>query len=152
MDVMRYLISNVWYWRARLTVQSIAMADDAITVDVVNDGQASTANASLEYRTPMGEVVWASPMFGVNATNSSTVSFSVGKDTFEDDGYWNLNYQKRVINAAIWVNETVDNATSVTMVESEEGGFLIGFGLFNPLAVILGMIGASVYARREDTE
>ena len=91
-------------------------------------------------------------MFGVNATNSSTVSFSVGKETFEDDGYWNLNYQKRVINAAIWVNETVDNATSVTMVESEEGGFLIGFGLFNPLAVILGMIGASVFARREDIE
>ena len=28
LDVMRYLISNVWYWRARLDVQSIQVSDD----------------------------------------------------------------------------------------------------------------------------
>jgi hypothetical protein len=149
MDVMRYLIDNVWYWRARLVVQSITVDDDTLTLDVANHGEASTANASLEYHSPTGEVLWASSMFGVNATNSTTVSFEVDDDAFEGPGSWNLNYQKRVINAAIWVNETVDGNTSVMMVEEDEGGFLTGFGLFNPLAVMLSLIGVSALVRRE---
>jgi hypothetical protein len=88
-------------------------------------------------------------MFGVNATNSTTVSFDVAKSDIEVDGYWNLNYQKRVINASTWVNETLDSNLTVAFVEAEEG-FLLGFGLFNPLAVIFGMIGVSIISRRED--
>ena len=151
MDVMRYLIQNVWSWRARLLVQSLTVDDGTLTLDVMNHGQASTANASLEYHNVAGEVLWASSMFGVNATNSTTVSFEVDQNTFGTDGTWNLNYQKRVINAATWVNETVDSNLSVNFVESDEG-FLLGFGLFNPLAVILSMIGVSIVARREQED
>lgn len=149
MDVMRYLIENVWYWRARLVVQSLTVEDGTLTLDVINHGQASTANASLEYHNAAGEVLWASSLFGVNATNSTTVSFDVDQNVFTTEGKWNLNYQKRVINAATWVNETVDSNLTVNFVEAEEG-FLLGFGLFNPLAVILSMIGVSVLTRREE--
>ena len=149
MDVMRYLIENVWYWRARLVVQSLTVEEGTLTLDVINHGQASTANASLEYHNAAGEVLWASSMFGVNATNSTTVSFDVDQNVFTTEGKWNLNYQKRVINAATWVNETVDSNLTVNFVEAEEG-FLLGFGLFNPLAVILSMIGVSVLTRREE--
>ena len=37
MDVMRFLIQNVWYWRARLDVQSIT-SDDDVALEVVNNG------------------------------------------------------------------------------------------------------------------
>ena len=148
MDVMRYLINNVWYWRARLDVQSISMEDDRLTVEVVNHGRASTANASLEHLNAAGEVVWASPMFTVNASNATKVAFDVKKDRFEMDGTWNLNYQKRVINAAVWVNETVDSNVTKVVLE-DEGGFLVGYGLFNPLTVIVGMLGVSFLIRRE---
>ena len=151
MDVMRYLIENVWYWRARLVAQSLTVEEGTLTLDVINHGQASTANASLEYHNAAGEVLWASTLFGVNATNSTTVSFDVDQNVFTTEGKWNLNYQKRVINAATWVNETVDSNLTVNFVEAEEG-FLLGFGLFNPLAVILSMIGVSVLTRREDEE
>ena len=149
MDVMRYLIENVWYWRARLVAQSLTVEEGTLTLDVINYGQASTANASLEYHNAAGEVLWASTLFGVNATNSTTVSFDVDQNVFTTEGKWNLNYQKRVINAAMWVNETVDSNLTVNFVETEEG-FLLGFGLFNPLAVILSMIGVSALTRRED--
>ena len=149
MDVMRYLIENVWYWRARLVVQSLTVEDETLTLDVINHGEASTANASLEYHNAVGEVLWASSLFGVNATNSTTVSFDVDQNVFTTEGKWNLNYQKRVINAATWVNETVDSNLTVNFVEAEEG-FLLGFGLFNPLGVILSMIGVSILTRREE--
>ena len=149
MDVMRFLIDNVWYWRARLTVQSITLDDDELSLKVVNDGLASTANASLEYHSPEGEVLWASPFFGVNASNASQVAFEVDDDLFDADGTWNMNYQKRVINAAIWVNETVDSNVSFTMVEDEEG-FLLGYGLFSPVSVLLSFIGISTLKRGVD--
>ena len=151
MDVMRYLIENVWYWRARLVAQSLTVEEGTLTVDIINHGQASTANASLEYHNAAGEVLWASTLFGVNATNSTTISFDVDQNIFTTEGTWNLNYQKRVINASVWVNETVDSNLTVNFVETEEG-FLLGFGLFNPLAVILGMLGVSIISRREDED
>ena len=146
MDVMRFLIDNVWYWRARLDVQSITIDDDTLTLDVANHGMASTANASLEYHSLGGEVLWSSPFFGVNATNSTQATFSMDDDVLETEGMWNLNYQKRVINAAIWVNESVDSNVTVLMLEDEEG-FLTGFGLFNPVSVLLGMLGVSTLMR-----
>ncbi|MGB1587908.1 MAG: M14 family metallopeptidase [Poseidonia sp.] len=144
MDVMRYLITNIWYWRARLDVQSITLEQDALTLDIVNHGRASTANASLEYHSEEGEVLWASPLFGVNASNGTKATFNVNSNVFSPDGYWNLNYQKRVINAAIWVNETVDSNTTVLVLE-EEGAFLVGYGLFNPLSSLLCIIGICVF-------
>ena len=148
MDVMRFLIDNVWYWRARLDVQSIVLDDDELTLDVVNHGHASTANASLEYHSPAGEVLWASPLFGVNASNATQVTFDVDGDVLYGDGTWNLNYQKRVINAAIWVNETVDSNVSFTVMEDEEG-FLLGYGLFNPISVLLALLGVSTLKRSD---
>ena len=148
MDVMRYLINNVWYWRARLDVQAIEVTKNELMLEVMNHGRASTANASLEYHNAAGDVVWASPMFTVNASNVTQTSFAVSSEVFEGEGSWNLNYQKRVINAAVWVNETVDsNVTS--FVTEDEGGLLLGFGLFNPLGVIVGMLGVSLLSRRK---
>mgnify|MGYP003325310373 CR=1 FL=1 len=149
MDVMKYLINNVWYWRARLDVQSITIDDDTLTLDVVNHGMASTANATLEYIGESGEVAWVSPFFSVNATNSSVVSFSVNSGMFAEDGMWNLNYQKRVINAATWVNETVN--VSATYIETEQDRFLIGYGLFNPISVLAAVIGVAAFANEAET-
>lgn len=149
MDVMRYLINNVWYWRARLDVQSITVDAETLTLDVVNDGMASTANASLEYISESGEVAWASPYFEVNATNSSSLTFSVDQGLFTGDGMWNLNYQKRVINAATWVNETVE--INASFIENEEESFLIGYGLFNPVSVLVAIVGVAAFANEKET-
>ena len=149
MDVMRYLINNIWYWRARLVVQSISVGDDSVTLEVVNHGKASTANASLEYLSESGELLWASPMFAVNASNDTSVSFQTNTKVFDDSGTWNLNYQKRVINAATWVNESVHENTTI-MFEEAEDRFLTGAGLFHPVGVILSMLGVSFYLRRDE--
>ena len=148
MDVMRYLIENVWHWRARLVVESVSIEEGELTLDITNHGQASTANASLEYLSETNEVLWSSPLFGVNATNHSVVSFPFEQSVLKSTGTWNLNYQKRVINAATWVNESVDENTSITVVESDDR-MLTGAGLFNPVSVITGMIGVALLARRE---
>ena len=148
MDVMRYLIENVWHWRARLVVESDSIEEGELTLDITNHGQASTANASLEYLSETNEVLWSSPLFGVNATNHSVVSFPFEQSVLKSTGTWNLNYQKRVINAATWVNESVDENTSITVVGSDER-MLTGAGLFNPVSVIIGMIGVALLARRE---
>ncbi len=148
MDVMRYLIENVWHWRARLVVESVSIEEGELTLDITNHGQASTANASLEYLSETNEVLWSSPLFGVNATNHSVVSFPFEQSVMNSAGTWNLNYQKRVINAATWVNESVDENTSITVVEAEER-MLTGAGLFNPVSVIIGMIGVALLSRRE---
>ena len=148
MDVMRYLIENVWHWRARLVVESVSIEEGELTLDITNHGQASTANASLEYHSETKEVLWSSPLFGVNATNHSVVSFPFEQSVLKSTGTWNLNYQKRVINAATWVNESVDENTSVTVVEADDR-MLTGAGLFNPVSVIIGIIGVALLTRRE---
>ena len=48
MDVMRYLI-NVWYWRARLSLNSFVVENENIAIDVDNLGRASTSNATVRY-------------------------------------------------------------------------------------------------------
>ena len=148
MDEMRYLINNVWYWRARLDVQSIQIADDMLTTEVLNHGMASTTNASLEYISDAGEVMWASPLFGVNATNGTTVSFAVDQKVLSGVGGWNLNYQKRVIDASIWVNESVN--VSATFEDADDGRFLSGFGLFNPVSVLVAFIGVAAFANERE--
>ena len=77
------------------------------------------------------------------------ISFDVAKSMFDGEGTWNLNYQKRVINAATWVNETVN--VSATITDSEQERFLIGYGLFNPISVLAAVIGVAAFANEAET-
>jgi len=49
LDVMHYLIENVWYWRARLVVDSLEVEDGKVHLSVSNLGHSSTSNATLLY-------------------------------------------------------------------------------------------------------
>ena len=139
LDVMEYLISNVWYWRARLDVRSIEVSDNQLTLDIQNHGYATTNNASLQYLDNNGDLLWASPFFSVNATNTSVQTFDADGIEFSDEGMWNLNYQKRIIESSQWINETV-TPNSLVLPEEDEGSFLIGYGIFHPLSIIVGFI------------
>ena len=68
---------------------------------------------------------------------------------FDGEGMWNLNYQKRVINAATWVNETVE--VNATFSDNEQDRFLIGYGLFNPISVLAAVIGVAAFANEAET-
>jgi len=134
LDVMKYLIDNVWYWRARLTIEEITIENDVVNFDVVNDGRASTRNATLQYlNEETDEILWQSNNFTVNTTSSTSVSTN-GFNS--DNGVWRLSYQKRIINSAQWVNETVDEAL-VSIIKVEDDSFLLGYGLFNPFSLIM---------------
>jgi len=104
LDVMRYLVDNVWYWRARLVLDSFELDDEKISFEVSNHGRASTRNATLQYLVDE-DVVWESSNFTINATSSTSVTTS-GFDY--EGGEWRFSYQKRLINSAAWVNESVD--------------------------------------------
>ena len=59
LNVMEYLIENVWYWRARLNVNSIEnLRQGDVLIDVENLGHATTRNATLVQMTDSGEVLW----------------------------------------------------------------------------------------------
>ena len=136
LDVMKYLIDNVWYWRARLTIEEITIENDVVNFDVVNDGRASTRNATLQYlNEETDEILWQSDNFTVNITSRISVSTN-GFDY--DNGVWRLSYQKRIINSAQWVNETVDESL-VSIIKVEDDSFLLGYGLFNPLSMIMAL-------------
>ena len=151
LDVMKYLISNVWYWRARLDVQSLEVSDEEITIDVSNYGQASTSNATLRYVDANGELLWESPFFAVNATNSSVITLDGQNLTMVDGGSWDLYYQVRVIESSRWVAEPI-NASVPVMVENEESNFLIGYGLFNPITMIAGFAAIAAFVQREESD
>ena len=122
LDVMQYLIRDVWYWRARLVVESIVIKGDEVDAHVVNLGRASSSNASLHYTDVNGELLWSSSLFGVNATNETKVTLDGGNLTLVEGGSWSINYQKRVIDASMWVNEVVNES----VIENRAGssGFL----------------------------
>ena len=122
MDVMRYLIDNVWYWRARLSVTSFVLEDGNIALDVDNLGRASTSNATVRY-IDGGEIQWASDTFGVNATNSTSIKLESSNLTLSDTGYFELFYQKRVIDASLWVNESIPEEI-IQISEGEDKGWL----------------------------
>ena len=133
MDVMRYLIENVWYWRARLIVDSLVVENGEVRVSVSNLGRATTSNATLTYVSEEGET-WLpigfdpedSPCdsaeigfnysapgcgFGVNATNSTEITLDFGKAPISSaEGQFFLFYQKRVIDASTWVTEPVNDS------------------------------------------
>ena len=151
LDVMKYLISNVWYWRARLDVQSLEISDEEITIDVSNYGQASTSNATLRYVDANGELLWESSFFAVNATNSSVITLDGQNLSMTDDGSWELYYQVRVIESSRWVTEPI-NASIPVMVENEASNFLIGYGLFNPITMIAGFAAIAAFVQREESD
>ena len=149
MDVMRYLITNVWYWRARLDVQSIQVSSDEVILDVDNLGMASTANASLQFVNSDGEVAWTSTLFTVNQSNSTVATFDARNLSYSEDGSWQLYYQKRVVDAAKWVTEPLAiNATILS--DDEDSSFLIGYGLFSPTTILAGLVVISLLRDEEE--
>ena len=149
MDVMKYLIANVWYWRARLDVQSLEVSDDEISLDITNHGQASASNATLQYVDTNGNAIWQSNLFTVNATNSSSLTLDAANLSLADDGTWQLYYQVRVVDSARWVSEPI-NSSLVSISENEESNFLIGYGLFNPVSIITGFVMIAAFAQRHE--
>ena len=147
MDVMRYLISNVWSWRARLDVQSLQVSNEEISIDVTNHGQASTSNTSLQYVDPTGNAIWQSDYFSVNATNSSMVTLDATNLSLTSDGTWELYYQVRVVDSSRWVSEPI-NSSVLEIVENEESNFLIGYGIFNPVSMIACFVMVAAFAQR----
>jgi len=124
LDVMRYLISNVWFWRARLHVNSLDLdVGDKITLDVTNLGHASTSNASVQYVDSEGVELWTSANFSVNATNSTLAVLPADNLTLVDGGVFQLYYQKRVIDASIWVNESI-NQSAIDITVPDDSGWL----------------------------
>jgi len=152
LDIMRYLIKNVWSWRARLDVQSVTLQDDMLQVDVNNLGHATTSNATLQYVNAAGEVTWTSPTFAVNATNSTQAILDASNLTTTKDGSWQLYYQVRIIESSRWISEPL--GVDVRIINSEEqGNFLIGYGVFNMLTTVLSFLAVALYLgpKQEDS-
>jgi hypothetical protein len=150
LEVMRYLIKEVWYWRARLQVDSFEISGDMIDLSVSNLGHASTANATLQFIAPSGEVLWNSSNFAVNASNNTVLSFT-GDLPLQGEGNWNLYYQVRVVDASRWVNESVD--ISPTEIPTEDDGFFLdGHGVFDPFTVIISVLCIALIERRSKGE
>jgi len=122
LDVMRYLITNTWYWRARLSVNSFEYNGDSIELNVENQGRASTSNATVRY-IDGGEVMWSSELFSVNATNSSHVLLDTTNLSLTDMGHFELFYQKRVIDSSMWVNEEIREEL-IEITDADEQGWL----------------------------
>ena len=143
LDVMRYLITNNWYWRARLSVTSFEYSGDSIELKVDNLGRASTSNATVQYIDD-GEVVWTSELFSVNATNSSHVHLDTTNLSLTDYGHFELYYQKRVIDASLWVNESIPEQ----VIEISDGGGKGWLPFTSPIWAILA-IGLAGLRRNE---
>ena len=147
LDVMRYLIQNVWYWRARLVVDSLEVEDGKVHLSVSNLGHASTSNATLLYfengdssefwlpgsdeptevtgamdiQERESDFNFSAPGYGfaVNATNSTVTTLDfTGAPISSGEGIWVLYYQKRVIDSSKWVGELVNES----VVEMKTGG------------------------------
>ena len=115
LDVMRYLINNIWYWRARLVVESFSIDDEVVTFTVNNMGRASTQNATLQY-IDGDKILWESDNFTANATSKTSVK--TGGFDYEG-GEWRLSYQKRVVHSSQWVNESVSMSPSTASFLSQ---------------------------------
>jgi len=122
LDVMRYLITNIWYWRARLSITSFVYDSDSIELEVENLGRATTANATVRY-IDQGEIMWTSELFSVNATNHSHVNLETTNLSLTTDGHFELYYQKRVIDSSIWVNESIPEEL-IEIIDEMSAGWL----------------------------
>ena len=172
LDVMNYLIENVWYWRARLVVDSLTMDGSEVELQVSNLGRASTANATLLYIDENG-IEFAPSIslsnepctmnsefnysltgcgFQINATNSTQITFDFGDVEISSNGKFVLHYQKRVIDSSMWVTEDVPVDVLVFKSQaSSSGAFSGNVGLVFLLAVIL-MAGIAAWLGREQSE
>ena len=147
LDVMKYLITNVWYWRARLVIEDFKIIGDEIEARVVNLGHASTSNASFHYTDSNGDLLWHSETFGVNATNESIVIFDSTNLSLVDDGFWSIHYQKRVIDSSKWTSEQFSD--DLVMVDKENiGGFLPSPSWIMSIITIVGV--ALIKNEKED--
>ena len=75
-------------------------------------------------------------MFAINATNTSSLTFPVDTGVL-GEGQWDLSYQKRVIDAAQWVNESI-NSTRIQVADGASGRALApnAFPLSGSLSLI----------------
>ena len=150
LDVMHYLIENVWYWRARLVVDSLEVEEGKVRLSVSNLGHSSTSNATLLYfededstefwlpgsNEPM-EVTGNMDIherksdcnfstlgygFAVNATNSTVTTLDFTGAPISNEGVWALYYQKRVIDSSMWTSELVNE--DFTVVRVDDSGLL----------------------------
>jgi hypothetical protein len=143
LDVMRYLIQNIWYWRARLVVENIEITDNQILADVSNIGHASTSNATFHYSDSSGNLLWHSENFGVNATNQSEIIVETQNLSLVVDGVWTVHYQKRVIDSSTWVEELIDE--SVIKINLGSNGLLPAPSLF---IYLLSIIAAAISRKK----
>ena len=139
LDVMKYLVQNIWYWRARLVIESFEITEDKIVADVSNLGHASTSNATFHYSDSSGNLIWHSENFGVNATNQSEIIVGTKNLSLVGDGIWTVHYQKRVIDSSTWVEELIDG--SIIMIDSGGKGLLPAPSLF---IYLLSLITAAI--------
>ncbi|MDP6324821.1 MAG: M14 family metallopeptidase [Candidatus Thalassarchaeaceae archaeon] len=136
LDVMQYLITNIWYWRARLSVTSFDYDGESIQLEVENLGRATTENATVRY-IDVGEVMWTSDLFSVNATNHSHVHLETTNLSLSTDGHFELYYQKRVIDSSIWVNESIPEELIEISDEEEKGWLPFASPMWSILAICL---------------
>ena len=108
LDVMIYLVENVWYWRARLQVDMIQIENGNLILDIGNLGHATTRNATLIQTDGDGAVIWESANFTVNASSNVVIELGSYPEGSENIGNWSLYYQKRVIDSSTWVTESID--------------------------------------------
>ena len=139
LDVMKYLVQNIWYWRARLVIESFEITEDKIVADISNLGHASTSNATFHYSDSSGNLIWHSENFGVNATNQSEIIVGTKNLSLVGDGIWTVHYQKRVIDSSTWVEELIDG--SIIMIDSGGKGLLPAPSLF---IYLLSLITAAI--------
>lgn len=146
LDIMHWLIENVWMWRARLEVTALEIEPgDELTMRVANHGAASTDNATLQYRCRGAQdASWTSANFSVSQGNVSTVSWDDVPDGLTDPDCFELHYQKRRVAASTWVTERVDMG-AIDVVD-EDGEALPGVGA--PLAAAMMLLAALAAAGR----
>ena len=68
-------------------------------------------------------MLWYSNNFSVNASNRTEAMLDASGLGLVTGGYFELHYQKRVIDAALWVNEPVND--SLVKVGSDDPGWLV---------------------------
>jgi len=108
LNVMTYLVENVWYWRARLQVDKIQIENSNLRLNIDNLGHATTRNATLIQTDGDGAVIWESTNFTVNASSNAVIDLGFYPEGSENIGNWSLYYQKRVIDSSTWVTESVE--------------------------------------------